>query len=381
MLSPPHTSTAGRPMRLWDIVARRRIRRKPADGSGPFDDPLSADTDASDADGEPNISCQPTSQRSSKASSGEAAAALLRAPPLVITAQQRRLDLPPPDVPGSASAPGRDAPAAGPAAAPHHADDPSPPAPLRPSAPFSRMSSLLPADGILGPYTVGPAAAGFGSASRVCYGCRVWHGHRTSRPEIQVAIKSLQPPLPVGEVPVEVRVHKAVTASSHPNLVQFLHHAAVDISESDAGGSTGQRWTGGARDAGDRRSAGGEFGGGSGGLPDDHCGGTGCRSPGGDRAAHDYPNEAHGIGGYAPRLRPGVRMQQHFLVMEACAGGDLFNLLEQAGGPLDGELVRRLFRGVVAGLLHLHSLGVAHRDIKPEVRCPRIGWPENRSAE
>jgi serine/threonine protein kinase len=63
---------------------------------------------------------------------------------------------------------------------------------------------------------------------------------------------------------------------------------------------------------------------------------------------------------------------QHFLIMEACAGGDLFDLLERTGGPLDGELVRRLFRGVVAGLLHLHSLGVAHRDIKPEVSGVRI---------
>lgn len=50
--------------------------------------------------------------------------------------------------------------------------------------------------------------------------------------------------------------------------------------------------------------------------------------------------------------------------MELC-DHDLFSLVENSG-PLPESLARRVFRQVVAALLHLQSLGVSHMDVKPE---------------
>ncbi|KAF7722368.1 serine/threonine-protein kinase HAL4/sat4 [Apophysomyces ossiformis] len=52
-------------------------------------------------------------------------------------------------------------------------------------------------------------------------------------------------------------------------------------------------------------------------------------------------------------------------VMEYCAGGDLFNLLEERPSISTMEQAC-LFKQLLLGLQHLHVLGIAHRDIKPE---------------
>ncbi|KAG0182139.1 serine/threonine-protein kinase HAL4/sat4 [Apophysomyces sp. BC1034] len=52
-------------------------------------------------------------------------------------------------------------------------------------------------------------------------------------------------------------------------------------------------------------------------------------------------------------------------VMEYCAGGDLFNLLEERPSISIMEQAC-LFKQLLLGLQHLHALGIAHRDIKPE---------------
>jgi len=53
------------------------------------------------------------------------------------------------------------------------------------------------------------------------------------------------------------------------------------------------------------------------------------------------------------------------VVMEYCAGGDVFNLL-QVKPNMAPDDVACLFKQLLLGLLHLHKLGIAHRDIKPE---------------
>ncbi|KAI8331037.1 kinase-like domain-containing protein [Chlamydoabsidia padenii] len=52
-------------------------------------------------------------------------------------------------------------------------------------------------------------------------------------------------------------------------------------------------------------------------------------------------------------------------VMEYCAGGDLFSLLEER--PTMSIMEQScLFKQLLLGLQHLHTMGIAHRDIKPE---------------
>ena len=51
--------------------------------------------------------------------------------------------------------------------------------------------------------------------------------------------------------------------------------------------------------------------------------------------------------------------------MELCRGGDLFDRLT-ARGTLAEPTGARLCRAVIEVLLHCHSHGVVHRDVKPE---------------
>lgn len=56
---------------------------------------------------------------------------------------------------------------------------------------------------------------------------------------------------------------------------------------------------------------------------------------------------------------------QHYIVMEPCYGGELFAQVE-ASGSLPEEYVLRLTRGAASAVSHMHSHGVAHRDLKLE---------------
>ncbi|KAG2205816.1 hypothetical protein INT47_003999 [Mucor saturninus] len=53
------------------------------------------------------------------------------------------------------------------------------------------------------------------------------------------------------------------------------------------------------------------------------------------------------------------------VVMEYCAGGDVFNLLHEKPNMAPDDIAC-LFKQLLLGLQHLHQLGIAHRDIKPE---------------
>ena len=59
------------------------------------------------------------------------------------------------------------------------------------------------------------------------------------------------------------------------------------------------------------------------------------------------------------------RAGKHYVVMEACLGGELFD--QVAGGEgLSEEAGGALFAQLVAGLQHMHACGVAHLDLKLE---------------
>lgn len=53
------------------------------------------------------------------------------------------------------------------------------------------------------------------------------------------------------------------------------------------------------------------------------------------------------------------------LVMELCAGGDLFDRLLTTGTMGEGD-VAVVMRKLLLGVSHLHGMGICHRDLKPE---------------
>lgn len=53
------------------------------------------------------------------------------------------------------------------------------------------------------------------------------------------------------------------------------------------------------------------------------------------------------------------------LVMELCAGGELFHLLEKHGRFSEAE-AKVLFRHLMQAVLYCHEIGIVHRDLKPE---------------
>lgn len=51
---------------------------------------------------------------------------------------------------------------------------------------------------------------------------------------------------------------------------------------------------------------------------------------------------------------------------ELCNDGSLFDLINRYGGKLNEAQIVHIMIDVCKGLLHMHSLGLAHRDIKVE---------------
>ena len=56
---------------------------------------------------------------------------------------------------------------------------------------------------------------------------------------------------------------------------------------------------------------------------------------------------------------------QPFVVSELMDGGDVEDLLKEAGGPLPLERTLELAKGVCQGLAFAHEQGIVHRDLKP----------------
>lgn len=53
-------------------------------------------------------------------------------------------------------------------------------------------------------------------------------------------------------------------------------------------------------------------------------------------------------------------------VMEYCAGGDLYSLVLSSGSGLHSTEADCFFKQILRGIVYMHSMGVAHCDIKPE---------------
>ncbi|KCV72843.1 CAMK protein kinase, variant [Fonticula alba] len=59
--------------------------------------------------------------------------------------------------------------------------------------------------------------------------------------------------------------------------------------------------------------------------------------------------------------------KNHYLVMEYIPGGDLKSIIDQSPGKrLSNRTARLYFIQLAMALFHLHSLGVSHRDLKPQ---------------
>lgn len=71
--------------------------------------------------------------------------------------------------------------------------------------------------------------------------------------------------------------------------------------------------------------------------------------------------KAHGCG-----LAEKNQQHLYFIFMEKASGGELFDTLMDAGGPIPESRTRTLMLQMVQGIAHCHLRGIAHRDIKLE---------------
>lgn len=58
--------------------------------------------------------------------------------------------------------------------------------------------------------------------------------------------------------------------------------------------------------------------------------------------------------------------------MEYCSGGELFDHIVEKNRLTESES-RMFFRQIVSAVAYLHSLGYAHRDLKPVSKIIHIG--------
>jgi calcium-dependent protein kinase len=55
-----------------------------------------------------------------------------------------------------------------------------------------------------------------------------------------------------------------------------------------------------------------------------------------------------------------------YLVMELCAGGELFDKIATKKDPLTEYQIADIMNKLVRAIIHCHSQNICHRDIKPE---------------
>mmetsp|Transcript_22747 Transcript_22747/g.66940 ORF Transcript_22747/g.66940 Transcript_22747/m.66940 type:complete len:843 (+) Transcript_22747:76-2604(+) len=92
--------------------------------------------------------------------------------------------------------------------------------------PRTELPAILPASGRLGAFVFSGRVIGAGACAKIY--------HATHEPSGRdVAVKVLDRRWIGGALPLEVRVHQAVTASGHPHLVRFLAHSRVRDPEGD----------------------------------------------------------------------------------------------------------------------------------------------------
>lgn len=79
-------------------------------------------------------------------------------------------------------------------------------------------------------------------------------------------------------------------------------------------------------------------------------------------SAHPLVAKIHSIYANVIEKRPKL-----VVIMECIEGGDLFDrILQRKKRPLTEKRVKELTRDILAAVGHLHSLNIAHRDVKPE---------------
>ena len=59
-------------------------------------------------------------------------------------------------------------------------------------------------------------------------------------------------------------------------------------------------------------------------------------------------------------------VNEMLILNELCEGGTLIKLLEQNKQSLSESQILSIMKDIVAGVKHMHTMGIAHRDLKVE---------------